>query len=312
MAGLRIDADFTEETVGIALQIFLTRLSFPRNKFTIESFSRAKERWLGADARLDGRRIQGFRTFYMQFKRPSAYPYSSRSKVIEDRKNKELLYKPNTLFFELRNKTDAQWDYQHNVLFRLNQHLNNRGLGRASYVCPLFLDRSAYINQLHWSGLSRWARFWEYDPWDLESVLINHQTGKIQFSHVPTLVEHVSIPPHDRVDDANHRYSFYESGKNLCFHSPTVLPDGVQTLANFLESASEGFIEEQNIVTQENAYKELMELVEGSNFAKLLMPNQLRFDYDKEDPIGSWLVFGDSLRRNYDIHQYAFVKLSDE
>jgi hypothetical protein len=69
---LRLDADYTEDVVGFALESFLTLLSFPRHRFSIEPFSRAKERWLGADARLFSHRITGFRPFYMQFKRPSA------------------------------------------------------------------------------------------------------------------------------------------------------------------------------------------------------------------------------------------------
>ena len=50
--GLRIDANYTEDVVGFALESFLTLLSFPRQRFSIEPFSRGKERWLGADARL--------------------------------------------------------------------------------------------------------------------------------------------------------------------------------------------------------------------------------------------------------------------
>jgi hypothetical protein len=47
---LRLDADFTEDTVGFAIEAFLMLLSFPRLRFTIEPFSRSKEQWLGADA----------------------------------------------------------------------------------------------------------------------------------------------------------------------------------------------------------------------------------------------------------------------
>src|SRR5690606_39402522 len=101
---LRLDADFTEDTVGFALEAFLTLLSFPRLRFTIEPFSRSRERWLGADARLMGSRIRGFRPFYMQFKRPSAYPDASKAKVVTDRKKLELSVAPRSLFFPLRAK----------------------------------------------------------------------------------------------------------------------------------------------------------------------------------------------------------------
>lgn len=79
---LRLDADFTEDTVGFALESFLSILSFPRLRFSIEPFSRGKERWLGADARLNGHMV-GFKPFYMQFKRPSAYPDTSTACVVQ-------------------------------------------------------------------------------------------------------------------------------------------------------------------------------------------------------------------------------------
>lgn len=151
--GHRIDADYTEDVVGFALESFLTLLSFPRQRFSIEPFSRSKERWLGADARLH-RRIRGFRPFYMQFKRPAAYPDFSSSKIITDRRSKGLKTEPRTLFFPLRQKQKTHRDFQHNVLFRLRQKMLNRGIGDASYVCPLFLDRSAYRLNIHWSGLT--------------------------------------------------------------------------------------------------------------------------------------------------------------
>lgn len=53
--GLRIDANYTEDVVGFALESFITLLTFPRQRFSVEPFSRGKERWLGADARLHGR-----------------------------------------------------------------------------------------------------------------------------------------------------------------------------------------------------------------------------------------------------------------
>lgn len=55
--GLRIDANYTEDVVGFALESFLTLLGFPRQRFTIEPFSRAEERWLGADARFEPHRV---------------------------------------------------------------------------------------------------------------------------------------------------------------------------------------------------------------------------------------------------------------
>lgn len=52
---LLLSPNYTEDTVGFALESFLSLLSFPRRKFSIEPFSRGRERWLGADAHLEGR-----------------------------------------------------------------------------------------------------------------------------------------------------------------------------------------------------------------------------------------------------------------
>ena len=60
----RIDPDFTEEVVGMALDAFLATMCFPRQRFSIEPLSRSVERWLGADAVLTSG-IRGFRPFYM-------------------------------------------------------------------------------------------------------------------------------------------------------------------------------------------------------------------------------------------------------
>ena len=162
-AGLRVDANFTEDTVGLALESFLSILSFPRQRFSIEPFSRGRERWLGADARMRSA-IRGFRPFYMQFKRPAAYPDSSTAKIVRERKGFGLGVSPASLFFGLREKQPSHFDYQHNILYRLRKRLQARNIGDAAYVCPLFLERSAYRTHMHWAALRRWTHFWRPDP----------------------------------------------------------------------------------------------------------------------------------------------------
>lgn len=78
MSSLRLDANFTEDTVGFALESFLSILSFPTLRFSIEPFSRAREHWLGADARLLGR-VSGFRPFAVR--RWSGINYAGTSAV---------------------------------------------------------------------------------------------------------------------------------------------------------------------------------------------------------------------------------------
>lgn len=302
--GHRIDADYTEDVVGFALESFLTLLSFPRQRFSIEPFSRSKERWLGADARLH-RRIRGFRPFYMQFKRPGAYPDFSTSKIITDRRKAKLITEPRTLFFPLRQKRKTHLDFQHNVLFRLRQKMLNRGMGDASYVCPLFLDRSAYRLNLHLSGLARWGRFWRTYPWEYDEILIEDRGRHIRFDRIPVFAEHVSVPPRASVRTASHRYSFTEFGTDLCFHSPEVLPEGSMNLATFLTGVSSGFLEGGEKLAPDDSDNVLSELI-SSVYEDQKTASQM-FNAEGEDPIGRWFSWGHHLRTEYNIQQFALV-----
>jgi hypothetical protein len=307
---LRLDADFTEDTVGFALESFLSLLSFPRLKFSIEPFSRGRERWLGADARLNGH-MAGFKPFYMQFKRPSAYPDTSAAKIITDRKALQLPVAPRTLYFDLREKRPTHKDYQHNILYRLRQRLVRRKVGDATYVCPLFLDRSAYRFHVHMAALRRWPRFWRFDPWEWEGVLIHSSTGTVNFNAIPVLQEHVSIPPHNKVKNAKHSYSFTERGTDLCFHSPLSLPEGNRSLAYFLAGVVGNPQSDEGFISPERAQGMLRELFSGAEGEDRsdLLPDD--FPQNAEDGIASWLHWGDYLKTEHQIEQFALVRWAD-
>ena len=302
--GLRIDANYTEDVVGFALESFLTLLGFPRQRFTIEPFSRAEERWLGADARLHSA-IRGFRPFYMQFKRPAAYPDHSNSKIIRDRRKSGLSVAPRALYFPLRRKQESHRDFQHNVLLRLREKLLKRDLGDAAYVCPLFLDRSAYRLSLHWSGLTRWPRFWRHHPWEWEDLLLEDGGSTAHFERLPVLAEHITVPPHKRVTSATHSYSFTDEGTELCFHSPQALPEGSMSLATFLAKLVSGFLRGEKLSPDgsDAMLTELIGTVYGDHGADapLHLP-------EGDDALGRWFVWGDHLRTHYAIEQYALVR----
>jgi hypothetical protein len=304
----RLDADFTEETVGFAIESFLALLSFPYHRFSIEPFSGAKERTLGADARLVGR-VAGFRPFYMQFKRPFAYPDHSTSKIIKDRRKIKLGTLPLSLYFPLREKQPSHSDYQQNVLFKLRDRLLKRKLGDAAYVCPLFLDRSAYRFHVHLAGLSRWLRRWRFDPFELEDVLIRAGGNTIRFDRLPILNEHVTVPPHEKVSSAKHTYSFNERGAEVCFHSPRHLPDGSASLGTFLKQISQGFLNDGEKVTDQTGITELNSLLDAVPADTL--PIELRDTGDGRNFLERWFAWGDFLQEQYDIQQYAFVRWDD-
>ena len=262
----------------------------------------------GADGRLVGR-MKGFKPFYMQFKRPSAYPDYSTSRIISDRKAiipKALNTSPRTLYFPLRDKQMGHTDYQHNVLFKLRARLIQRHFGDAAYVCPLFLERSEYRFWVHMAGIRRWIRFSPPDPWDLEDVFVDAGGKRIFFDRIPILAEHVSISPHDLVKDAKHSYSFTEQGREVCFHSPLSLPEGAVSLSSFLKNVSEGFLSNDSVILVEGAQRALQTLLTSEVGEEgLPRPNGI---LENQDGIGAWLEWGDFLRREFEIEQFALIR----
>lgn len=308
---LKIDANYTEDVVGFAIESYLAVFSFPRYRFSIEPFSRSRERWLGADGRLISSRVRSFQPFYMQFKRPAAYPDHSSSSIIKGRKSLGLTVSPRTLHFPLRDKRPNHTDYQHNILFKLRNRLRSRNIGDAAYVCPLFLDRDAYRYHLYMSGLMHWPRFWRRHPWDWEEELLIRDNGRtIRFDRVPVLAEHVSIPPHISVTNSKHSYSFTEKGRELCFHSPEALPKGVSSFVDFLKAIVSGFLNGDGKVTSETALEELSRLI-GVGTSDPLLPDTTQI-FDGTDPIAGWLYWGNLLREIYDVEQYAIIAWDDD
>ena len=157
--------------------------------------------------------------------------------------------------------------------------------------------------------MARRQLFWPYDPWDLEDVLMTANGNQIRFDRVPVLAEHISIPPHTIVKHAKHRYSFTESGTDLCFHSPESIPDGAVNLAKFLMAASEGFLGRGIKITPESSAITLKELIQSViDTAQERDFFQALGAFDEDDPFGKWFAWGDYLHTEYGIDQYALVR----
>jgi len=289
--------DYTEEIVGFAIEQFLATATFPDFRFSIEPFSRAQERLNGADGRLIDN-IRFFKPFYMQFKRPFAYLEDSSSKIVKDRTRLGLTTSPRSLFFKLQDKQPKHTDYQHNLLFKLREDLRSSHEGDAAYVCPLFLHREAYRQTLHLSALQQLGRL---PPWILEDILIHRRSGGLSFSDIPTLREHISIPPHAPVTDAKHRYSFTEYGTEICFHSPKAIEEGSRPLNKWLEPMYRDFKEKVGIISQDVAAKRLSILTE-------VLGLEMLYDLRSQHGMRGWLLLGDYLKREYQIEQYAFIR----
>ncbi len=135
--------------------------------------------------------------------------------------------------------------------------------------------------------------------------MLHNGGNTIGFDNIPVLAEHITVPPHDTVTTANHRYSFTEEGTELCFHSPESLPDGATNLAQFLTALSEGFLDGGKMIQADGANEELRDLIKAVEIGK---PDDLGFEFaDGVAPIANWLEWGDYLRHEYAIEQYAFV-----
>lgn len=304
--GLRQNADFSEDTVAIAIDSYLTLATFPRSRLTIEPFTRQRERWLGADARIASK-IEGFMPFYLQFKRPSLYPASSTSRVITDRQgmNPPLETNPAVLFFDLRRLGAGHRLLQHNVLYRLRRRIQRFANGEAVYVCPLFLGRDAYRSHLHMAGLHAFRRFWRRVPWNYREVRIRQLGAIPHFESVPALAEHISIPPHVEVATASHRYSFTDQARDVCFHSPEHVPEGPTTFGALMDTLASRALESSPPIQNESAADMLHEFLSGGRADYELPAPQETFN--NKSGIAAWMEWGHYLKKTFDIEQFAFV-----
>jgi len=133
-----------------------------------------------------------------------------------------------TLFFELRRRAENAIDLQHNIL--LAHHLPP--FSYAIYVAPLHLNRKDYFEELF-----RAPRYLE-TPWDMRYA--NLRSGwKLaswlsRFDRQPFLRNHVSIPPHQKVDHHNHHYAYSTAGCSVTWHSGEIVESRTSRLSDFL------------------------------------------------------------------------------
>lgn len=313
----RLEADFSEETVACFIEAYLAKVDFPKCRFSIETFSQAKERWLGADARLFEKRIKGFKPFYMQFKRPTGLSFESRSPLIDERKSLSLTVDPRILFFKLRRRSKSQKEKkkncQHNVLLKLKERLESRNLGSAAYICPLFLNRSAYREQFNISTLRMldalsYEIIWNKRPWIPADILVllANSGETFTFKDFPTFLEHISIPPHEKVESEDHSYSFTENGKEICFHSPLYLPESGKLSLDWFQDLYTGFNSDRPLITVQSAREEWLQFIrELDESLGIPIPEGI---IETQDGIQAWLAWGDFLKQEFDIQQFAFIR----
>lgn len=297
--GYRLEANYTEDAVALAIELFLNIASFPFFSYSVETFSRKKERWLGADARLNSE-IAGFKPFYLQFKRPSAYSSESSSKITQDRRKKNLAISP-SLFFHLRKKQKNHKELQHNILFKLRRRVLRIG-SDAVYVCPLFLDREAYRINIRTAASREWLHCWHRHPIAFDDVMIdrNSDGSQIRFPRIPVFNEHISIPPHVEVDNANHAYSFNENGTEILFHSPEEVQES-SLFGDLLKRLSKGVLERKNLIKPEQSLTKLKEMISKDD----PLPHPKDLFESEDDGMKAWAIYGEYLKTEFDISQFV-------
>jgi hypothetical protein len=133
-----------------------------------------------------------------------------------------------TLYFELRKLAEGATDFQHNIL--LAHHCPPSSY--AIYVAPLHLNRRAYYDEL-----CAGPRFLD-DPWDWQFTELMTGWGfgawLSRFDRQPFLRNHVSIPPHQQVNDHHHHYAYSTAGDSITWHSGEILERGTSRLSDFL------------------------------------------------------------------------------
>jgi hypothetical protein len=211
------------------------------------------------------------------------------------------------LFFGLRQKAKKHKDFQHNVLFRLRKLLTTRNLGDAVYVCPLILNADIYILNMHRSAILLHPYLAAF-PITVQTKQIRDRSGKSHYLiNVPLLDEHVVIPPHVSVTEANHYYSFTDIGTEVAFHSPERLIEETPTFAQFIERSIADYLLNEKGIDRRSASGLLAEFRanvfegedQGDAKASVAKP---------DDPFEPWLDLGAELKAEHGIEQFAMVR----
>lgn len=255
------------------------------------------EQTTGADKLYDGATA-----IYMQFKKSTGLK-STHDVAISTRKRKSplesirqfrdahQLEQDPTLFFQLHPKAKNAIDLQHNVLLSYER----QPWSRAIYVAPLLLDKESYSKAL-FDSINRFF----LDPFFYR---INHSIHQknwiIYFGFTPFLREHVSIPPHEKVQDHNHYYAYSETGTDISWHSPAIVEREPSRLSDFFDNLISTMVNNSEAILSPEI---LLEEISGisSNFG-------FQSDNLSGTPIARLREHGLWLRDTYGIRQFILL-----
>ena len=298
-----ISPDFTENYVSLMVQSLLIGIFYPKAPFVLIPFLKSNEVKFSADAI-----VESVSPLYIQFKKSFAYPKDSKSKLITDRNKLKVNCSPKILFFNIKGKRIKQKDYQHNVLFDLKIKLDDSDQGEAFYTAPLLLNKGQYLKSIIESNFQSKFRFmnsFRNAPFHLKAQNIITSAEIIKFANMPILDEHIVVHPREKVTSHKHRYSYLETGNDVCFHEPTKLEINQilgQTIYDYLK------------IQNGQPTRKMTNLQKSASLLNTLQ-NEL-FEENKleqsECIIERWLKFGEKLKIEYDIFQFMLVKINYE
>ncbi|MCB0707350.1 MAG: hypothetical protein KDC34_18665 [Saprospiraceae bacterium] len=213
--GFKINSDLSENQIEADVASYLGSCSpFWKKRFRIISVD---EQLTGAD-----KIFNKFVPLYLQFKKSLGLKSLNKKlqksnlrtplqKIREFRFTNSLSGSP-ILYFKLRDKAKTAKDFQHNIL--LSKHKPPSQF--AFYVAPLTLSNLEYENkfQAEW-----WRSFIYADPFVYGDINISDGANSYFFHGIPFLRTHVSIPPHQKVTNSDHYYSYSKNGGDIVWHS---------------------------------------------------------------------------------------------
>jgi len=344
--GNKLILDYTEERVALTIESYLTYISFPCKRFSIEPFSQSKESKKGADAIvLDSMKLI---PFYVQFKLPTAYCSESKAKFISERNELRVNSDPFAFYFKLRKKAKNATELQHNLLFSLN-----KAKMPAVYVCSHYLDRTSLNDLFH----QRKIFYWVLHSLGLPKAILDakisagrtskeisitntaNKRSKLKFSYIPSLPGHIVFPPHEWVSTHDHKYSFSSLGEELCFHSPHSIDTVPISFDQFIKDrVFSTYLNEEDsprgVITSDQAKSALNDLIRrvgqslvkennadekgvadfSNAFSKWQDWHRKEVNIDEPQQSGyyrgkwaEWLEWGEYLRSVYNVHQFAMM-----
>ncbi len=293
-------ANYTETFTHFLLQAHFSLMGYPDYDYIMEPISQYSERTEGYDVFVE---FEELFTFYMQLKKPSAYLNTSSSSIVSDREGVGLESKPYSLYFDLHRSTDKETDKlinaQHNALYDMTQE----GF-RVAYVCPLFLFKKNYKAKMQLLRPSKSEILISQLPFSSVEIEIRTKLGQsFPFRDVPMFHHHVSIPPHDKIDDEVHRYSFSCAGNGVCFHSPLNLEELGKPLYLWLDTIYEESLRRAfapNGSEAKEKFERIRQIIHKWSGESVDLPENLNFE--------AWKNLGDILRKTLGIEQYGIFR----